>query len=170
MTPSNIAIFMVSLFSHKQEYFHLLDPGAGQGALSCALLETWKSGLFDFQTGDIDAFEIDGSLLTLLQDNIGKDKDNLPVSYKIYHTDFIEHTVYRVLHHERPYTHAILNPPYKKINHSLRHRLVLCDVGLETVNLYSAFVALSLSMLVDGGQLVAIHTAHLLQRSILHAF
>lgn len=156
MTPSNIAAFMASLFSHKQGNLRLLDPGAGQGALSCAFLEMWKSGGGAFQSGAIDAFEIDGLLLPSLRENIKKEAQYLPVTLNIHHADFIEDAVYRIMHHERPYTHAILNPPYKKINSNSRHRMVLRDVGLETVNLYSAFAALSLSMLEVGGQMVAI--------------
>lgn len=54
------------------------------------------------------------------------------------------------------YTHAILNPPYKKINSNSSHRLALRRVGIETVNLYSAFVALAVAQAAPGGQIVAI--------------
>jgi len=156
MTPSNISMFMVSLFSRRQGPLHLLDPGAGQGSLSCAFLEAWESGYFSFQPGTLNTFEIDGELLPALQKNIEKEKKYLPITLNINNTDFIEYAVYRIMHRERPYTHAILNPPYKKINSNSRHRLVLRDVGIETVNLYSAFVALSLTLLCPGGQMVAI--------------
>ncbi len=54
------------------------------------------------------------------------------------------------------FTHAILNPPYKKINSQSEHRAGLRSVGIETVNLYSAFVMLSIMLLADDGELVAI--------------
>ena len=54
------------------------------------------------------------------------------------------------------YTHAILNPPYQKIRSDSAHRAALRHIGVETVNLYAAFVALALSLLDDHGQLVAI--------------
>jgi hypothetical protein len=54
------------------------------------------------------------------------------------------------------YTHAILNPPYKKINSQSAHRLALRRVGIETVNLYSAFMALVVTQVEQGGQIVAI--------------
>ena len=54
------------------------------------------------------------------------------------------------------YTHAIINPPYKKINSHSAHRLALRRVGVETVNLYSAFVALAVALAAPGGQIVAI--------------
>lgn len=54
------------------------------------------------------------------------------------------------------FTHAILNPPYKKINSESAHRQALRGYGIETSNLYSAFVSLALLSLEDGGELVAI--------------
>jgi adenine-specific DNA-methyltransferase len=49
-----------------------------------------------------------------------------------------------------------MNPPYKKILSSSQHRLSLRTAGIETVNLYSAFVALSVLLLETKGYLVAI--------------
>ena len=54
------------------------------------------------------------------------------------------------------FTHAILNPPYKKINSDSAHRALLRAVRLETVNLYTAFVGLALALMAEGGELVAI--------------
>ena len=54
------------------------------------------------------------------------------------------------------YTHAILNPPYKKINSASAHRALLSSIGLETVNLYSGFVGLAIDLVEDGGEIVAI--------------
>jgi tRNA1(Val) A37 N6-methylase TrmN6 len=156
MTPPNIATFMASLFSRKQGSMYLLDPGAGQGALSQAFLNRWKEGLLSFQDGRLDAFEIDPHMLSLSRNNLEKNRANLPLVFNVRHGDFIEYAVSKILRHERPYSHAILNPPYKKINSSSRHRMLLRDVGIETVNLYSAFVALSVAMLAKGGQIVAI--------------
>ncbi len=56
----------------------------------------------------------------------------------------------------RTYTHAILNPPYKKINNDSLHRRALRQVGIETVNLYTAFVALAIEAMAPAGVIVAI--------------
>lgn len=53
-------------------------------------------------------------------------------------------------------THAILNPPYRKITTSSRERRLLASAGIETSNLYAAFVALALRQLEEGGELSAI--------------
>ena len=156
MTPPRIAAFMTSLFSQKDGIIHLLDPGAGQGALSRAFLKQWKNGSFSFSEGKLDAFEIDSSMVHLFKKNLEDDKLNLPLSFKIHQADFIEQAVPMILGQERPYTHAILNPPYKKINCSSRHRTLLREAGIETVNLYFGFVALAIAMLAPGGQIAAI--------------
>ena len=49
-----------------------------------------------------------------------------------------------------------MNPPYKKIASNSSHRQALKSVGIETVNLYTGFVALALQQLDQGGELVAI--------------
>ncbi|MBT6052186.1 MAG: methyltransferase, partial [Candidatus Scalindua sp.] len=54
------------------------------------------------------------------------------------------------------YTHVIMNPPYKKIASSSIHRKALKSAGIETVNLYTGFVALAINNLKLGGELVAI--------------
>ena len=59
-------------------------------------------------------------------------------------------------HQREKYTHVILNPPYKKINSNSSHRLALRTLGIEAVNLYSAFVALAITQAESGGQIVAI--------------
>ena len=156
MTPSHIAMFMASLFSRKEGHMHLLDPGVGQGSLSRTFLKKWQDGLFFFKSGGLDVLDVDSHMLSLFKKRLEEDKLGLPLSVNVQHGDFIEHAVLKILRRERPYTHALLNPPYKKINSSSRHRILLRDVGIETVNLYSAFVALSIALLVSGGQIVAI--------------
>ena len=54
------------------------------------------------------------------------------------------------------FTHAILNPPYKKIVTNSSARTFTRTIGFESVNLYSSFVGAALSLLQDGGELVAI--------------
>ncbi|MGH9566057.1 MAG: Eco57I restriction-modification methylase domain-containing protein, partial [Candidatus Angelobacter sp.] len=51
---------------------------------------------------------------------------------------------------------AILNPPYKNINSDSDTRATLREIGIETSNLYTGFLAVVLLLLSDGGELVAI--------------
>ncbi|MGD0829689.1 MAG: Eco57I restriction-modification methylase domain-containing protein [Terracidiphilus sp.] len=157
MTPAPVARFMASMFppsiAHKCT---LLDAGAGVGALTCAFLDRWSaSDGLSFRNIEIDAYEIDATLRAHLDETLSHYLSRHPVTYHVVSDDFIEAAAIRSLA-PRKYTHAILNPPYKKINSLSSHRMILRQVGIETVNLYSAFVALALSLMKPGGQLVAI--------------
>jgi adenine-specific DNA-methyltransferase len=161
-TPASTARFMAGLFDRKiTGICHLLDAGAGIGSLSAAFLERCASGDFNFERVEIDAFEIDAILHPYLSETFSKYGKRLNVLPTIWGDDFI-HTATDSLSGSffaktlPQYTHVILNPPYKKIRSNSAYRLALRRVGIETVNLYSAFVALALSLLEDQGQLVAI--------------
>lgn len=161
LTPAKTAAFMASLFPAAKGNCHLLDAGAGIGSLSAAFLERWISGDFHFHRMALDVFEIDDSLHPYLTQTLAKYENNPDFVLTIRKTDFI-HTAVDYLSGSLfavplpKYTHAILNPPYKKINSISAHRLALRRVGIETVNLYSAFVALTVALATSGGQIVAI--------------
>ncbi len=153
---------MAELFARTTgDNCRLLDAGAGIGSLSAAFLDRWVSGGFDFKRVELDAFEIDETLLPYLTQTIEGYKRQADVALTIRSDDFIEAAVDSLrgslfVKALPRYTHAILNPPYKKIRSNSAHRVALRQVGIETVNLYSAFVALSLALLEDRGQLAAI--------------
>lgn len=153
MTPSSVACFMASLFPPSSlQTCHLLDAGAGVGALSCAFLDRWVTGGFGFESVEATAYEIDEKLRGHLAQHLAGYSRVTP---RIIAGDYIELATTEGLQ-DRGYTHAILNPPYKKINSRSAHRLALRTVGIETVNLYSAFVALAVGQAAPGGQIVSI--------------
>lgn len=160
-TSAKTAAFMVSLFPDGQGSCRLLDAGAGIGSLSAAFLEKWDSAGFHFQSVMLDAFEIDDSLHAYLNQTLAKYINNPGFIPTIRKADFI-HAATDWLSGSffaeefQTYTHVILNPPYKKINSHSTHRQALRRIGIETVNLYSAFVALAVALAAPGGQIVAI--------------
>ncbi|MBI5283238.1 MAG: Eco57I restriction-modification methylase domain-containing protein [Candidatus Solibacter usitatus] len=152
MTPDSVAKFMAGLFSQRTGAIRLLDAGAGIGSLTAAFLHRWGCD-------DVCAtvYEIDGALASYLRETL--------LAYggpgfeaTIVDRDFIQDAVYKItMGGKGPgFTHAILNPPYKKINSDSVHRALLRVVGLETVNLYTAFVGLAIELMAPGGQIVAI--------------
>jgi adenine-specific DNA-methyltransferase len=163
LTPSIIAKFMAELFQkHCNSQIRLLDAGAGVGSLSAAFLDRMLNGWNHSQDIHVTAYEIDGILLPYLKKNLSTyknslSKENIALKDNLLNCDFIADAVLKIKNNSpRVFTHAILNPPYKKINSTSQHRSLLSSIGFETVNLYTAFVALSLMLLKDKGELVAI--------------
>ena len=150
MTPIPIAHFMASLFSEPKGTVRLLDAGAGVGSLTAAFITRWGT-----RNMCLSAYEIDSMMAGYLREtveNYGKG-----IEAKIIERDFIQDAVYGLkLGNKERFTHAIQNPPYKKINSDSQHRALLRLVGLETVNLYTAFLGLAIEMMEEGGEIVSI--------------
>ena len=158
MTPSSIARFMADLFlPNPLNSAYLLDPGAGVGSLSAAFLDRCISGELRFNQVNITAYEIDDILREHLSQTFVDYSTRIHLNTQILSDDFIENAVEQIkAGNPQRFTHVILNPPYKKISGNSQHRLLLRQAGIETVNLYSAFLALSITLLAPDGQLVAI--------------
>ncbi|MCQ4162770.1 Eco57I restriction-modification methylase domain-containing protein [Roseomonas sp. GC11] len=153
MTPSSVARFMASMFPPSPlQTCRLLDAGAGVGALSCAFLDRWVAGGFGFKAVEATAYEVDENLHGHLKHLLSAYPQ---VRSEVISGDYIELATAGDLQ-SKGYTHAILNPPYKKISSNSPHRLALRSVGIEAVNLYAAFVALAVAQAAPGGQIVAI--------------
>jgi adenine-specific DNA-methyltransferase len=117
-TPASVAGFMVSLFTAGRfRECRLLDPGAGIGVLASAFLERCAGGGLRFQHISVDAYEIDKRLLPYLARTLEQSCVACPAERSIHGTDFLAMADAGDLFHARPspFTHAILNPPYKKI-------------------------------------------------------
>ena len=168
MTPATVASFLASLFPVPSiQNIRLLDPGAGVGSLTSAFVEHLCKGKTGYQI-DVDAYEIDPVMRSYLEKNLSlceatAAENGGSATWRVCAEDFISEASRKAsslnsLWPEKVdrYTHCIMNPPYKKISSASRHRACLRTAGIETVNLYSAFVALSLVLLEEGGYLVAI--------------
>lgn len=147
MTPSVIAEYMASLFNDKKKSIKLLDCGAGIGSLTISATKRLKNIKL------VDLWEID----PIMQEQLEKNMEAIQVPFSIHAQDFIFGATENIFTGKgERYTHAIINPPYKKINSNSEHRRELRRVGIETVNLYSAFLALAIRLMEEDGQIVAI--------------
>ena len=157
-TPGHIADFMVSFFPKEEcRVIRILDPGAGIGILSCAFAERIVDEKWNVANVSVDAYEIDGNLVRQLQSNI--EKAFLPIGgiANVVPGDFLSGIAHKIQNNDVPrYTHVIMNPPYKKIRTESKEREIMRTLGLETVNLYSAFIGAAIVATVDGGHIVAI--------------
>lgn len=157
MTPSVIASFMAGMFADTTgKDIRLLDAGAGIGSLTVAFIEQAAKALP--RSLRCVAWELDPLMREHLSETLEACGGVFEgIATEIRGEDFILSASEGVRYGTTPkFTHTILNPPYKKLKAVSDHRKALRGVGVETSNLYTAFVALSLLMLEDGGELVAI--------------
>jgi adenine-specific DNA-methyltransferase len=151
-TPPGIAAFMASAFPQPTGPVALLDAGAGEGALTEAFVKRWS----DHVPISARLYELDERVLPVLEER-AKSLTKGHVSVWVECEDFLEAAAMMLmLSRGDRFTHAILNPPYRKIGTASRARGLISSAGLETVNLYTGFVGLALELLRPGGQLVAI--------------
>jgi adenine-specific DNA-methyltransferase len=159
MTPAPVARFMAAMFPPSDlSTCKVLDAGAGMGALTCAFLDRWSSGGFGFSRVESTAHEFDDNLRQHLTSTLAKYAEIDGLTSRVVAGDFIMQTALALLEDKAlpHFTHATLNPPYKKINNGGLHRRALSQVGIETVNLYTGFLALAIELMAQGGVVVAI--------------
>lgn len=166
LTPINVATFMASMFAARPKAVHLLDAGAGVGTLAAAYVASacsWPTKPVEI---GVTAFEVDSLLIEYLRETL-KDCQRLceanGIAFRahVYSEDFIA-TGTAALQgglfssELEPFTAAILNPPYKKINANSETRLQLRTIGVETTNLYAGFLLVASRLLGPSGELIAI--------------
>ena len=165
MTPASVAGFMARMFNVGPSV-RLLDAGAGVGSLTAAFVDVACSLKNPPKEFSVTAYEIDASLITYLKNTLKTCEDRckeagIKFSYVVINEDFIKAGVLGLKEDlfSTPFARfdfAILNPPYRKIQSSSEHRKLLSTIGVETSNLYTAFLAIIEKMLEKDGQLVAI--------------
>lgn len=166
LTPGPVAEFMASLFDAQWNELELLDAGAGAGALTAALVQRLCIGPSQPKRISVTVYEIDPELieplkLTLAQCRQNCESAGISFSSVVLNEDFITAAVavarQDLFAPRLPrFNAAIVNPPYRKIRSDSATRLLLRSAGIETSNLYTAFIALINKLLVKEGELVAI--------------
>ncbi|MEH2349075.1 MAG: BsuBI/PstI family type II restriction endonuclease [Nostoc sp.] len=168
LTPASVAQLMAGMFNRLDlAEISLLDPGAGIGSLLAAFVAKVCQHRQHTSSLRVVAYEIDPFLIGYLHQTLELCKKecqgvDISFNYEIRETDFIEDAV-RLLQigllnsvNATEFTHAILNPPYLKINANSKVRELLRSIGLETSNLYTGFMAATAQLLKPNGDFVAI--------------
>ncbi|WP_414578878.1 Eco57I restriction-modification methylase domain-containing protein [Anabaena sp. CCY 9402-a] len=164
-TPAPVARFMARQFSNLSGHISLLDPGAGVGALTAAFVEKILANPNQVESCFITAYEVEPIFLSSLRQGlieccVALENKGIKANYCLHEESFIKaFTEINLPLFTKPsisFTHAILNPPYKKINSQSVEKKILAKLGIETVNLYSAFVWLTVLQLAEDGEIVAI--------------
>ena len=162
-TSPQTAEFMASLFdlSAAVGTVSILDPGAGSGLLSAAMIERLQAQPRITKI-KLVCYESNPDILELLQANLEYICAHAlkPVEYELRNQNYIlsQASAYR---HENAlglesYDYVIGNPPYKKLRKDAPEAAVAEDVCYGAPNLYFIFAAMSLFNLKVNGELVYI--------------
>lgn len=164
-TPAPVAAVLADLIELPNVGpFRVLDPGAGVGSLSAALV----ARLVREQAGcslHLVAVESDPDLIGPLEDTLVDcqavaEKGGVELSFEIRPCDFLlwaadilSGTFWAT---SETFDACVMNPPYRKLNVGSEYRIVLERCGLRVTNLYTAFMGSAAALLAEGGQLSSI--------------
>lgn len=159
-TSKETAQFMVSLYNiPKHESISILDPGAGTGILSAALLDKLEEYEF-IKNIELVCYENDNNVIPLLEDNIKwiVKNSSKAITYTVIKDNYIlsQSDLYNNSSKQKKFNLIISNPPYMKIGKNSPEALVLADVCYGTPNLYFLFASMSIFNLEDNGEMVYI--------------
>lgn len=163
-TSPETARFMASLFTvPDRRIISILDPGAGSGILSVALIERLQT-----EPGvdriELVCYENDPNILDILKSNIVwvSDHSVKEITYQIIPDNYIlsQTSDYNGMFDADPdprkYDLVIGNPPYMKVGKDAPEALAMPDVCYGAPNMYFLFASMSLFNLRHDGEMVYI--------------
>jgi adenine-specific DNA-methyltransferase len=160
-TPISIAEYMAGLSKACNETVRVLDPGAGSGILSAAIVD----GLISKRVSGInlDVYENDAEILPLLKSNLNLIRDKarergVNLRTRVFDENFIgaNQNSWAGLDIQDNYDIVIANPPYKKIRKDDMEACVMRDIVYGQPNLYFLFMAMGTHLLKKGGECIFI--------------
>jgi len=166
-TPPSVSKFMAELSSISKESISILDPGAGIGVLSVALIEKLTSER-KVKRINLVCYETDRQVLPLLNLLLDETKKSLHgkvhFEYNIIENDFVKSNANRLTFNldnysksDEPYFDIIIsNPPYFKLNKSDLQMAKFKDIVSGQPNMYFLFMAISAKLLNESGEMIFI--------------
>lgn len=152
-TPSLVADFMAQLLLDDltSEGVNLLDPGAGPGTLSEAVLALVQGRA---AKSSMTLVEADHAFFSHLQD-FATDAKAAGWTAQIVHDEFLNFCSVRIAE-GKTFTHVVMNPPYARMTSTSDLGQLALSLGVRTPNLYGAFLWLGVQLLAQNGTLVAL--------------
>lgn len=163
-TSKETAMFMSSLFdvSEFKEEISILDPGAGTGILSVALLEYLRTAT-NLKKINLTCYENDPNVLDILRLNLEEvcKQSKKNITYNIIQDNYIvsqsdSYNSKNLISNLPKYDFVIGNPPYMKIAKDAEEALTMPDVCYGAPNMYFLFATMSLFNLKENGEMVYI--------------
>ncbi|MFE6971421.1 Eco57I restriction-modification methylase domain-containing protein [Isoptericola sp. NPDC057653] len=156
-TPAKAADLIASMLrvDGLSGVVRVLDPGAGAGSLTVALLERITSERPDL---DVEAtvVEVDPHVIPALRSTLGDLESTHGVRTRLVEGDYVALATMGDPRVTGPFDLVIQNPPYGKLPSADPHRVATAVKTVDTPNVYSAFWALAVDSLAPGGQCVTI--------------
>ena len=150
-TPIAVARIMADLPRLPREgVLRVLDPGAGSGVLSAAVVERARREAPGLRV-EVTAVEVDGRLHGVLSETLS-DLESTGARTTLVKDDFVSWA----LRAEERFDLVIQNPPYHKIRSRSLLDQDLRAAGIIVPNIYAGFMALGSLLMDDGGQQVSI--------------
>lgn len=159
-TSVETARYMASLFSAPQQAdLSILDPGAGSGILTAAIIERLQN-VDTVKHIMVTCYETCEDVLPILRKNLEyiKTHSKIPVEYEIIEQNYItsQGQSFQSAKASRTYDLIICNPPYKKISKDAAEAACMPYVCHGAPNLYFLFTAMGLFNLDAYGEMVFI--------------
>ena len=186
LTPTGVARFMAGMLEVRDptSELRILDAGGGTGLLTAAVVSEFcnRSERNGPKTLSSTVWEIDEALCDDLARTLEycrtvciqrgiqfvgeiRQENFISAAADLIDTESLfapgDHPAFHV---------AILNPPYRKLRSDSPERKRMSSIGIETSNLYAAFVWLAMELLEVGGELVAITPRSFMNGSYFRAF
>lgn len=149
----------------QSDSIRVLDPGAGSGILSAALVDRFQEARPGLRI-HVVALENDPTLHAPLRETLADVEKVDRVTTELVSEDFLTWA----LSTDERFDVVIQNPPYAKLRTGSAEQSMLRRAGIVVPNIYAAFLALATRLLVDGGQLVAITPRSWMNGSYYAAF
>jgi adenine-specific DNA-methyltransferase len=165
LTPATVARQLAAMFSPVSGSVRVADPGAGIGSLGAAVVTRFLMQESLPVAITLTAWEIDPAMshsLKQTMDALGELCEEVGVKFTpdVRQGDFLAdgvgHLSAGLFASPEEFDVIVINPPYRKINTKSTERELCRRIGLETSNLYTAFLAVAADLLRPGGELVAI--------------
>jgi len=164
-TPKTTASFMAEMIDvPTKKTIIILDPGAGSGILSAAIIETINKSNRSIIEIKLTCYETCEDIIPLLSDNLKylEKMSEIKLTTELITDDYLLSQSdefcgkFAGIGNSKKYDVIIGNPPYYKIGKDSVEARAMPEVCYGAPNIYFLFASMSLFNLVDGGEMVYI--------------
>lgn len=156
-TPGATAALLAQIAPTPTEPWRMLDPGAGIGTLSAALIARWLTET-DLPSLSVTAYEADPRLIAALTETFDEGRTLAKDLGRTFHVEVREADFILDPPAGDDANVVLMNPPYGKLpaRDPKRDALAEAEPPVRVTNLYAAFLAQAMRALRSEGHLVAI--------------